>query len=111
MNGRLVNALDRIAKLPGIHQLREARFNEAFVNGKAVGCCRGIFQSYAAAASAAPETRPLGYDHVDAAAMYHDRLERVYPSDYPMMLWLVDGPGLMNVDSPKPWASKRWIFR
>ena len=88
MNGRLVTALDRIAKLPGIHQLREARFNEAFVNGKAVGCCRGIFQSYAAAASAAPETRPLGYDHVDAAAMYHDRLERVYPSDYPMMLWL-----------------------
>ena len=88
MNGRLVTALDRIARLPGIHQLREARFNEAFVNGRAVGCCRGVFRSHAEAAAAAPETRPLGYDHVDAATMYHDRLERVYPSDYPMMLWL-----------------------
>jgi putative methyltransferase (TIGR04325 family) len=88
MAGRLVNALDRIAQLPGIDQWRRARFDDAFVSGRAVGCCRGVFESYEQAATAAPTTRPIGYDHVEAAGMYHDRLDRVYPSDYPMMLWL-----------------------
>jgi len=88
MAGRLVSAVNRIGNLPGIHQWRRARFDDAFVAGKAIGCCRGIFDSPDEAARAAPRTRPLGYDHADAAAMYHDRLDRVYPSDYPMMLWL-----------------------
>lgn len=88
MAGRLINAAHRIAGLPGILHWRKARFDSKFVAGKQIGTCSGIFRSHDEAAAAAPRTRPLGYNHVDAAAMYHDRLERVFPSDYPMMLWL-----------------------
>lgn len=88
MAGRLISTMNRIGSLPGIHQWSKARFDSAFVSGKRIGSCRGVFGSHDEAAAAAPRTRPLGYNHVDAAEMYHDRLERVYPSDYPMMLWL-----------------------
>ena len=88
MNQRLGSAIQRIGNLPGILHWRKARFDDAFGAGKMIGCCRGVFDSYDAAAAAAPPTRHLGYDHIDAAEMYHDRLEQVYPSDYPMMLWL-----------------------
>jgi putative methyltransferase (TIGR04325 family) len=88
MSGTLVNGLDTLGKLPGIYQWRKSRFDDAFTSSKAVGCCRGVFETYAQAAAATPKSRPLGYDNVDAAGMYHDRLGRVYPADYPMMLWL-----------------------
>jgi len=64
------------------------RFDEAFAAGQRIGCCRGVFETVAQAASAAPQTRPLGYDHDEGAGMYRDRLARVYPNDYPMMVWL-----------------------
>jgi putative methyltransferase (TIGR04325 family) len=88
MAGTLVNAISQIGSLPGILQWRRARFNKAFVTGKAIGCCRGVFDTRDQAEAEAPRTGPLGYDHVEAAEMYRDRLERVYPSDYAMMLWL-----------------------
>ncbi|HEY9064365.1 MAG TPA: methyltransferase, TIGR04325 family [Burkholderiaceae bacterium] len=68
--------------------MRMRSFDAAFAAGLRVGCFRGVFATSAEAASAAPPTRPLGYDHDDAAAMYRDRLNRVYPADYPMMVWL-----------------------
>jgi hypothetical protein len=70
-----------------VRQWRHARFRRLFDGGRAVGTCRGVFDSYAAAA-AAPPSRPLGYDHDDAAEMYRDRIGQIYPSDYPMMFWL-----------------------
>ncbi|HEX3139893.1 MAG TPA: methyltransferase, TIGR04325 family [Rhizobacter sp.] len=74
--------------MPGLAQWRQSRFNRSFEAGQAIGTCRGVFDTLAQAAAAAPTTRPLGYDNNDAAAMYRDRLSRVYPSDYAMMLWL-----------------------
>ena len=88
MAGRLHQALDRIGTLPGVLQWRRSRFDKSFEAGQSVGCCRGLFDTYAQAAAAAPATRPLGYDNTDAAGMYRDRIDRTYPSDYPMMLWL-----------------------
>ena len=81
-------AVDSIANLPGMRQIRTRRFDQAFAAGRRVGCCRGVFETSSEAARAAPQTRPLGYDNTDAAEMYRERLSRVYPSDYPMMLWL-----------------------
>jgi putative methyltransferase (TIGR04325 family) len=52
------------------------------------GAFRGVFASAAEAARSAPATRPVGYDHRAAADMYRERLDRVYPSDYPAMFWL-----------------------
>ncbi len=87
MSGRLQQALDQIGRLPGVLQWRKSRFDKMFEAGEAC-CCRGLFETHAQAAAAAPKTRPLGYDNTDAAGMYRDRLDRVYPSDYAMMLWL-----------------------
>lgn len=80
--------VDMALTLPGVVDLRKKRFDRAFSSGQYGGACRGLFSTYAEAAAAAPKTLPLGYDHAETAAMYRDRLGRVFPSDYAMMLWL-----------------------
>jgi putative methyltransferase (TIGR04325 family) len=49
---------------------------------------RGIYTDFEAALSSAPDTKDTGYDHAEPAKMYKDRLERIYPSDYPVIFWL-----------------------
>jgi putative methyltransferase (TIGR04325 family) len=88
MSGKLHQAVEKLGRLPVILPWRRRKFSQRFQDGHAVGCCLGIFQNWEQAASAAPETRPLGYDHVAGSLMYRDRLVTIYPSDYPMMLWL-----------------------
>lgn len=85
---RLHAIVDRTVALPGVLHLRKRRFDDAFAKGSYGGVCRGVYDSYAQAREAAPPTLPLGYDNPDAAALYRDRIERVFPSDYPMMFWL-----------------------
>ena len=87
MSGKLHYVLDKLGDLPGILSWRRRKFYQRFQQGYAKGCFWGVFQTYAQAVSAAPTTRPLGYDHPAGAAMYRDRIT-IYPSDYPMMLWL-----------------------
>lgn len=48
---------------------------------------RGIHRTYAEALAALP-SGPTGYDLDETAAFYRERLERVYPADYPMLFWL-----------------------
>jgi len=81
-------AIDRLATLPGLLQWRKRRFSRRFADGQAITSCLGVFETFEAAAAAAPASRPTGYNHPDAAAMYRDRLERLFPSDYAMMVWL-----------------------
>lgn len=88
MSGKLHDAVDTLGRLPGILAWRRHQFAQRFQQGRAIGCCRGVYETYTQAASAAPTTRPLGYDHPAGAAMYRDRAVTLYPSDYPMMLWL-----------------------
>lgn len=85
---RLHALVDRAVSLPVIAQLRMRRFDEAFSQGAYGGVCRGVFDTYEEAVRAAPSSLPLGYDNPNAAALYRDRIERVYPSDYPAMHWL-----------------------
>lgn len=88
MSETLHRVLDRALQFPGILQWRQHRFDRAFAVGDYGGACRGVFTSFEAAAQAAPRSLPLGYDNDGPAEMYRDRLERVYPSDYPMIYWL-----------------------
>ena len=88
MSGRVKRTLTQVGNLPGLLQWRKSAFDKRFEAGQAIGCCRGVFDTYTEAAASAPSTRPLGYDTTDAAGMYRDRLNTIYPSDYPMMLWL-----------------------
>jgi len=88
MVGRAQRTLELMGIMFGVRQWRESRFDEAFAAGRYIGACRGVHPSYEQAAAAAPPTRPLGYDNEDAGEMYRDRIDRVFSSDYPMMLWL-----------------------
>lgn len=89
MKTRLHAMLDRALELPLISDVRQRRFDAAFASGHYGGEFRGVFQTYAeCAAAAVSTTMPTGYDNGGMAAMYRDRLDRVYPGDYPMMLWL-----------------------
>ena len=85
---RLHRYLDKALNLPGVLAWRQRRFDLAFSQGHYDGLCRGVYASYRDAAAAAPKGLPLGYDHEGPAAMYRNRLSRVWPGDYPMMLWL-----------------------
>jgi putative methyltransferase (TIGR04325 family) len=87
--------LDKVHKLvdsafstPVLLNWRKSRFSQAFDAGDYGGVCRGVYATAAEAAAHAPKSLPLGYDNEGAASMYRDRLDRVYPSDYAMMLWL-----------------------
>ncbi|MGE5453117.1 MAG: methyltransferase, TIGR04325 family [Acidobacteriota bacterium] len=88
MSERLHRYLDQALEWPGVRAWRHRRFDAAFGRGRYDGVCRGVYASYQEAAAAAPKGLPLGYDHTGPASMYRNRLNRVWPSDYPMMLWL-----------------------
>jgi putative methyltransferase (TIGR04325 family) len=88
MSTRVNQLIERGLRLPGVRGWRERRFERAFAAGWYSGVCRGVYASFEAASAAAPRTLPLGYDHPDAGQLYHERMDRVYPGDYPMMLWL-----------------------
>ena len=81
-------ALDRLADLPPLGQLRRQRAEAAFANNTDANLFRGVYPSFDAAQASAPPTRPLGYDNADAAGMYLERIKRIYPSDYPVIFWL-----------------------
>jgi len=88
MNGRLYETLNKIGHMPGVVQLRRRRFDSRFERGQAISCFRGVYDSYSQAVAAAPKAVAVGYDNAESANLYRDRLDKVYPSDYPMMMWL-----------------------
>jgi len=81
--------LDRALELPPFGAWRRRRFDAAFASGHYGGEFRGVYRTMAECEAAMPKTSmPAGYDNEGMAAMYRDRLDRVYPGDYPMLLWL-----------------------
>jgi putative methyltransferase (TIGR04325 family) len=83
---------DRLATLPLIDAMRRKRFDREFAGhiegGFGGNLYRGVFPTFDAAQASAPTGKPIGYDNPDAASLYVERTKRVYPSDYPVMLWL-----------------------
>jgi hypothetical protein len=75
--------VDTIYSPPCLSHWRRQRFRRAFAACGYVSCCSGIFTAYEQAAAAAPATPPLGYEHAETAAIYRDRLDHVFPSNYP----------------------------
>lgn len=88
MRTRLHDMLDSALELPVVSDLRHKRFDAAFARGAYAGDFRGVFDTYAECAAAVPRTLPTGYDNDAMAGMYRDRLDRVYPGDYPVLVWL-----------------------
>lgn len=83
-----MSSLPAIFNLPPLRALRKARFEHRFATPAGGGACRGVFNSFAEAARSAPPMSSVGYDSPDAGAMYRDRLDRLFPSDYPAVYWL-----------------------
>jgi putative methyltransferase (TIGR04325 family) len=80
--------VSRLLDLPPVRWARRRRFDQRFATPAGGGACRGVYATFAEAARSAPSTSSLGYDSTDAASMYRDRLDRVFPSDYPVLYWL-----------------------
>lgn len=82
-------ALARVAGQPrALRSLLEKRYARLFAASERGGIYYGLFDTFGEAAKAVPASRPAGYDTAEAGQMYRDRLEHVYPSDYPVLLWL-----------------------
>jgi putative methyltransferase (TIGR04325 family) len=79
--------IEQIKRLPGIRELRRLRYEHNFA-GDYPGMHSGVFKSFAEAAAGAPKTKRVGFDQPAAAAMYRERLTRLWPSDYPVVFWL-----------------------
>jgi len=89
MRTRLHDMLDSALELPGLAGWRRRRFDAAFASGHYGGEFRGVYANRAQCEAAMPQTSmPTGYDNEDMAQAYRNRLERVYPGDYPLLLWL-----------------------
>lgn len=73
---------------PPLVMLRRRRYERYFATATGANLFRGVFATFAEAARSAPATKPIGYNNPDAAAMYRDRVARVYPGDYPVLFWL-----------------------
>jgi putative methyltransferase (TIGR04325 family) len=82
---------------PLVLELRRRAREREFAAGQGTGFC-GVHATYEAALRAAPPVKTIGYDQAAAASMYRERLQRVYPSDYPVIFWLARLiPGARNV--------------
>lgn len=81
-----------LSKLVGrvgvLRKFAEAQYDQSFSSGSGRGIFRGVYDTFEEAARSAPSTKAVGYDQPGAAAMYRDRLDRVFPSDYPVLFWL-----------------------
>jgi len=85
---KLHNIVDGIGKLPGLLDLRKARYGRRFATAERVNLFRGVYPDVATATAAIPPTKPAGYDNDAPAAMYDERTRQIYPSDYPALFWL-----------------------
>jgi putative methyltransferase (TIGR04325 family) len=80
--------LAAIKDLPLVRSLRKARFARNFGRASGIGTYRGVYPTFAAARDAAPPSLPVGFDGDGPAAMYDERQEQIYSSDYPVLFWL-----------------------
>lgn len=78
-----------LRRLPPVRALRRRRFERVFRTATNTHLFDGEYPSFAAAAAAAPSTRPSGYNNSAGAAMYRDRLDREFPEDRPLAEALV----------------------
>jgi putative methyltransferase (TIGR04325 family) len=80
--------VDRVLDAPPLKRMRMRRYDRWFAEGKPFLAHRGVYASFEEAAASAPATQPVGYDNEVAPVVHSERAELVWPSDYPVMLWL-----------------------
>lgn len=84
------DALLRTAlSFPGISALREATAARAFRRNRVSGNpFFGVFASLEEASAFIPRSVPHSYDNSASAELYRERVDRVFPHDYPVLYWM-----------------------
>lgn len=77
-----------IKEIPGIKHLRKKRYDRFFARANNLNLFHGVFDNFQQAESSAPQTKILGYDNEQPAAMYDEYMEAVSSVDYPAMFWM-----------------------
>ena len=76
-------------RAPGVHGLREANATRLFRRKNAPGNpFFGMFESLEQARAAIPPGEYESYDSPAAGELYRERLEGVFPHDYPVLFWM-----------------------
>jgi putative methyltransferase (TIGR04325 family) len=82
------NLIRRIKDMPAVLALRKRRYERAFSSRVVGNAFNGVYPDFATATAAIRPDRQIGYDHEGPAAMYRERAQQVYPSDYPVLYWM-----------------------
>lgn len=93
----LRRSLAPIESMPLLRQIGMALYERRFASASRANLFRGVYRDFADARAHTPNTKPAGYDHPAAAAMYRDRMQTLAASDYPALHWV--GQLAAKVDS------------
>lgn len=74
-------------RVPVLGSVLEHEYQRSFALGPR-GRFRGVYPTFAAALASMPSGRRVGYDHVELAGMYRDRMNKACESDYAVLFWL-----------------------
>jgi len=80
--------LKRLATSAPVRSLRRMRDSQRFRTATNANLFWGVYSSFAEAQAAAPDSKPLGYDHEEPAQMYAHLMDHVDPKDYAVLYWL-----------------------
>lgn len=80
--------LQTVKNLPIVIDLRRIAFEKKFSTHTNVNYFRGIFSTFEEAQLSSPRTKPVGYNNVDSARLYKERIDRVFSTDYPVLFWM-----------------------
>lgn len=87
---KVMSAMQRARRIPQFEAFLRSRYEREFATARDANLFRGIFGSAAEAAASAPAGGVVGYDHPDPASLYRERLDQIYPTDYPVLYWLTN---------------------
>jgi len=80
-------AIEKAKTLPGMRELRAAHHERIF-HEATWQAFHGVYTTLDDARGAIPAGKSSSYDNPASAALYEDRLDRIYPHDYPPMFWM-----------------------
>ncbi len=68
--------------------LRKNKYEKKFITNQYLNLFKEIYPTYEQATQAAEKYEVKGYDNPDAAKMYKDMCNKLFPEDYPTLYWL-----------------------
>lgn len=84
-NSLVHGMVDGLARASGKRWLDHQRHVQRFMDNRDENLFLGVYDSFEAAARAAPRHRPLGYDNAESAQLYTTQIQS---TDYAAMFWL-----------------------